>query len=241
MPRSCWCPRPAAPACGPGSDATSPRADRSTTDPEEIELKLTVLDITAIQALVLDPAAWLPGVAPLGPPRSLEIEDRYLDTSRGSLRSAGLVARIRTGPGARRLTLKSLARRGEGAVHRRLELEGDAGHGDDPRTWPASEARERFLDAAGADPLETLAVIRQHRFQRDVAVGASVVELSLDEIEVAGATGGHDGWVELEAELRSGSEKDLAALGAELLRRADLAPATTSKLRRALAAVDPLR
>ena len=58
---------------------------------------------------------------------------------------------------------------------------------------------------------------------------------------MAGATGGHDGWVELEAELRSGSEKDLAALGAELLRRADLAPATTSKLQRALAAVDPLR
>jgi len=219
----------------------SPSADEVGAGPQEVELKLTVLDATAIRALVLDPATWLPGVAPLGPARSVEIEDRYVDTAGGTLRAAGLAARIRISPDGRRLTVKSLARRGMGAIHRRLELEGDAGDGDDPRSWPPSDASDRLLVIIGTEALATVATLRQLRLQRDVAIGSSVVELSLDEIEVAGATGGHDGWVELEAELRSGSEKDLAALGAELLRRADLAPATTSKLRRALAAVDPLR
>jgi len=219
----------------------SPSADEVGAGPQEVELKLTVLDATAIRALVLDPATWLPGVAPLGPARSVEIEDRYVDTAGGTLRAAGLAARIRISPDGRRLTVKSLARRGVGAIHRRLELEGDAGDGDDPRSWPPSDASDRLLVIIGTEALATVATLRQLRLQRDVAIGSSVVELSLDEIEVAGATGGHDGWVELEAELRSGSEKDLAALGAELLRRADLAPATTSKLQRALAAVDPLR
>ena len=219
----------------------SPSADEAGAGPQEVELKLTVIDAGAIRELILDPVAGLPGVTPVGSARSIEIEDRYVDTAGGTLRAAGLAARIRTSPDARRLTVKSLARRGMGAIHRRLELEGDAGDGDDPRSWPPSDASDRLLVIIGTEALATVATLRQLRLQRDVAIGSSVVELSLDEIEVAGATGGHDGWVELEAELRSGSEKDLAALGAELLRRADLAPATTSKLRRALAAVDPLR
>ncbi|TAJ18925.1 MAG: hypothetical protein EPO65_07920 [Dehalococcoidia bacterium] len=162
------------------------------------------------------------------------------------------MARIRTGDGGHRLTIKSLARRGVGAVHRRLELEGDAaraedaeepedgtGHVDtgevgDPRGWPPSPARDRLLDAIGTDPLVTLATLRQRRLQRDVAVGASVVELSLDEVEVARPGGRPERWVELECELRSGTEADLAALGVLLSRRPDLAPATSSKLERAL-------
>lgn len=176
---------------------------------------------------------------PLGPARSVEIEDRYLDTVGGTLRATGLVARLRTTPGGRRLTLKSLARRGVGAVHRRLELEGDAGAGEDPRGWPSSDARDRLLESIGADALATIATIatlHQRRLQRDVAVGTSVVELSLDEVEAAAPDGRTDRWIELECELRDGSEADLAALGALLAGRPDLEPARTSKLERALAA-----
>jgi inorganic triphosphatase YgiF len=147
----------------------------------------------------------------------------------------GLAARIRTSPGGRRLTLKSLARRGAGAVYRRLELEGGAGAGDDPRVWPPSDARDRLLDTVGGDPLTALATLRQRRLQRDVAVGSSVVELSLDEVEVAAQDGRTDRWTELECELRSGDEADLAVLGAILAGRPGLEPATTSKLDRALA------
>lgn len=152
------------------------------------------------------------------------------------MRAGGLVARIRTGEGPRRLTVKSLARLGQGAVHHRLELEGDAGDGDEPRAWPPSAARDRVVEAIGADPLVTLVRLRQRRLQRDVEVVVSTLELSLDEVEVERAGGETERWVELEGELRSGAEADLAALGELLLRRADLEPATTSKLERALAA-----
>ncbi|MBA3875403.1 MAG: hypothetical protein C0498_00465 [Anaerolinea sp.] len=270
--------RPRATGCGcswtrgPGSDGTSPRADatpgadrnpgasgepRADGTPrvrggrplsEEVELKLAVLYPAAIRALVLDPATSLPGVTPIGGARTVEIEDRYLDTVGGALRAAGLVARIRRGQGGRRLTVKSLARRGQGAVHRRLELEGDAGELDvdddgergergDPRTWPPSPARDRVLEVVGRQPLAALVTLRQRRLQRDVAAGQSVIEMSLDEVEVTGRDGRHDRWTELECELRSGSETDLAALGELLVSRPDLAPATMSKLERALAAL----
>ncbi len=216
----------------------SPSADEVGAGPQEVELKLSVLDAAAIRALVLDPGAGLPGVTPLGPARSVETQDRYLDTVGGTLRGAGLAARIRISSHGRQLTVKSLAQRGVGAVHRRLELEGAAGDGDDPRGWPPSEARDRVLVVIGAEALATVATLRQLRLQRDVAIGSSVVELSLDEIEVAAHDGRTDRWTEFECELRSGDEADLAALGAVLGGRPDLGPATTSKLDRALAALD---
>jgi len=162
------------------------------------------------------------------------LEDRYLDTPQGALRSSGLVARLRSGTGARRLTIKSLARRGLGAVHRRLELEADADDGDDLRAWPPSPARDRLVEVVGAEPLRTLVVIRQRRHQRDVAVGTSIVELSLDEIEVVAPDGSRHGWTDLEAELRSGSEEDLSKVGDALLRRDDVEPARMSKLEHAI-------
>ena len=210
-----------------------PRGGRAAD--EEVELKLVVLDPVAIRALVLDPAAWIAGAIPRGPARTVEVEDRYLDTSGGALRSVGLVARVRTVTGVRRLHLKSLARRGSGAVHRRLELEGSAGEDDDPRGWPPSTARDRLLGEIGAHPLVTLATLYQRRFQRDVTVGTSVIELSLDEVEVSGHHGNQRAvWTELECELRTGGEADLEALGEALASRRDLEPATTSKLERAL-------
>lgn len=207
----------------------------------EVELKLAVLDPAAIRALVLDPAS-LPGVRAASAARTVSIEDRYLDTVDGALRGAGLVARVRVGTGPPRLTVKSLARRGQGAVHRRLELEGEAGaegdadDGDDPRAWPSSEARDRLVETIGEAPIRTIAILRQARLQRDIAIGGSFVEMSLDEVEVVRPSGEHDHWVELECELRTGDEVDLARLGELLGRRPDLEPATTSKLERALAA-----
>jgi inorganic triphosphatase YgiF len=211
------------------------------TDPEEIELKLTVLRTASIRALVLDPTAGLPGVEPLGAARIVDHVDRYLDTNDRALRARGMIARVRTMPAGRRLTLKSLARRGTGAVHRRLELEGEAGGDDDPRDWPPSAARDRLLEATGPAPLVVVAVLRQRRLQRDVTVGASIVELSLDEIEVVAPDGGWHGWTDLEAELRSGSEEDLARIGDALLRRDDVEPARTSKLEHAIEILDLAR
>jgi inorganic triphosphatase YgiF len=181
----------------------------------------------------------VPAARWLGDARTIELEDRYIDTAHGALREAGFVARIRVGDGPPRLTVKSIARRGAGAVHRRLELEGEAGSGDDPRDWPASAARARVLAAVGDGALIPLVTIRQRRLQRELGIVASVIEVSLDEVEVAAPGGRIDVWVELEAELRTGSDADLAALGRFLLRRSDVVPATSSKLDRAMAAIGP--
>jgi inorganic triphosphatase YgiF len=86
-----------------------------------------------------------------------------------------------------------------------------------------------------------LVVLRQRRLQRNVVVGASVVELSLDEIEVVAPDGSRRGWTDLEAELRSGSEEDLAMMGDALLRRDDVEPARMSKLEHAIEILDLAR
>lgn len=182
----------------------------------------------------------------------ISTSDRYLDTPDGALRSAGLAARLRTSSEAMapRITVKSLAREGAGAVHRRLELEAPlaapleaplaaspaAADGEpfDPAGWPASAARDAIIGASGGNRLEVIATIRQARFQRDVRIGASRVELSLDTIEARRADGTGDHWVELEAELLDGTTGDLEALGRRLAAHADLAPATSGKLDRAL-------
>src|SRR3972149_4943695 len=119
--RSCSC------ATVVRASSVSPSADEAGAGPQEVELKLTVLDAGATRDLIRAPVAGLPGVTPVGSARSIEIEARYVNTAGGTLRAAGLAARIRTSPDARRLTVKSLARRGGGAIHRRPELEGDAG------------------------------------------------------------------------------------------------------------------
>ena len=220
----------------------SPRAEETITpgaEPEEIELKLAVQDRAAILALLRDPTAPMPGARWVSAARSLELEDRYLDTPEGELRAAGIVARIRTGGGRPRLTVKSVARRGVGAVHRRLELEADASDLDDPTTWPDSDAKARITAAIGALVPVRLVTIRQRRLQRDLAFGTSVIELSLDDMEVTAPDGRLEAWIDLEAELRTGSEDDLDALGRALLRRGDLAPARSSKLERAMKAVGP--
>jgi inorganic triphosphatase YgiF len=217
----------------------APESTGAPAFPVEVELKFTVLDSEAIRAIVEDPAVALPGARSAGPAHLRLVEDRYVDTADRRLEAAGLVARIRAGGPVAQLTIKSLALRRDGAIHARMELESEAGDGDDPWSWPASAARDLLLATVGEAPLATLAVLRQRRYQRDVTIGSSVVELSLDEIGVTGRTGRTDAWVELECELRSGTEEDLATIGAALARRLDLAAATSSKLKRALAVDDP--
>ncbi|MEO7664794.1 MAG: CYTH domain-containing protein, partial [Candidatus Limnocylindrales bacterium] len=155
---------------GPGSGGTSPR-------PEEVELKLTVLDPDAIHALISGlPSPDLPGVEPLGAARTVSIVDRYFDTASSSLRTAGLAARIRTSSGATepRLTVKSLVEARPGLAHRRLELEAWlplaptaaaaadlSAPGIDSNRWPPSAARDAITEVAGGAPLRVIATIRQ--------------------------------------------------------------------------------
>jgi len=207
--------------------------------PLEIELKLEVRDRAVARRMLA--ADELDGLPAAEPPRTIDVEDRYLDTADRALERAGRVARLRNTDGTTLVTVKSLAAPDAGAVHRREELEGPATAELEPRTWPPSDARSIILELAGDAPLEELVALRQRRRVRRFADDVTTIELSLDRVSVVhgGRTIGR--FLELEAELRSGDEGRLVHLGERLAVEPAFGPARQSKLERALAAVERAR
>ncbi len=183
-------------------------------DPVEVELKYRVLDQAALERL-LD-TEWL-GEQATGSWRTVDLEDRYLDTADGALARAGFAARLRREGEATMLTLKSRTH-GEGrggALFRRSELEAPAGEGLDPAAWPASEARRRLVQLAGEAPLRVRFTLRQLRRERELRGSDGWAILSLDEVHVLAADRELGGGTFLELEARGGSERlleDVAAL-----------------------------
>ncbi|MFH0750590.1 MAG: CYTH domain-containing protein, partial [Chloroflexota bacterium] len=117
-----------------------------STEGIEVELKYRVADAAAV--------ARLAGARTMGPfraagrARQVQVEDRYLDTADGALGRAGWAARLRSGPAATIISVKSTARAAD-ARHRREELEGPANLSLDPHAWPPSPARALVLEHAG--------------------------------------------------------------------------------------------
>ncbi len=208
------------------------------TEGVEQELKYRVAGAAA--------AARLAGARSLGPFRAagrarvVQIEDRYLDTADRALGRAGWAVRLRHGPSATILSVKSTTPP-TGALHRREELEGPADLSLDPRAWPPSAARSLVLDHIGRAPLRELVTIRQQRRTRTLADASAEVELSLDEVTVVADGEVADRFVELEAELRRGPSTALEVLAAVFAADPDLTPERTSKLERALGAAAAAR
>lgn len=221
------------------SGATSPRAEPGG-EPVEIEVKRAVHDSAPIRALLADPdPGRLAGFEADGPPTLDEIVDRYLDTAAGDgvLRAAGLRARLRISGRGVSLTVKGRAEVTPDGLTTRMELEAPATADLDPGRWPASPARQLLIDAVGNAPLDEIAALRQRRQVRPLRKGATVVELSLDELEALEAGGGVlETRVELEAELKTGPASDLVDLAAAIAAVDGLGPALGSKLEFALAA-----
>lgn len=208
----------------------------AASPPLEVELKYRLADRGAGDRY-LD-ATEMAGFVPVTPVRSGQVEDRYLDTSDGALAQAGFAARLRRTGRDTTVTVKSTARRIAGTnVHRREELEGPADRTADPRDWPPSDARSLILELCGDAPLAELVTIRQLRRKRDLRSGETVVELSIDEVDVVAGSRVVDGFVELEVELVEGDEAALAALDALLATDPQLSAAGSSKLEAALTAV----
>ena len=136
------------------------------------------------------------------------------------------------------ITLKALRSAGEGgAVHRRREVEGPADAFDTPGDWPASDARELMVELIGDAPLADLVTIRQTRHKRNYGRDGTVVELSVDDVEVVSGERVIERFAELELELREGEEAAMEPLADLLAEIEELVPAETSKLERALEAV----
>lgn len=217
-------------------------------DPTEIEAKLGVDDPHPIRGLIERPdPSRLAGFEPVGPVEVHEVVDRYLDTAPrdGVLLRAGYRARLRTTRRRTTLTVKGERQR-RGFVSERLELEGPATLRLDPESWPPSPARDRLVAilASGAGPrqrLREIASLGQRRRVRVVRRGATVVELSLDEL-VAPANDRRRRGVppltrtELELELKAGDRRDLVALTDAIRRVPGLREPAGSKRDFALAA-----
>ena len=202
----------------------------------EIEAKFAVPDAAVFERL--QAATELAGYT-LAEAAGKEVRDTYLDTPGREIAAAGYFCRRRRRGGGILITCKQLATAaGEGAVHRRDELEVTLPREAPPQDWPEGPVRDLVLAAAGDRPLEPLVELRQTRLVRWAVKGdKTVAEVSLDRVTVGGADGDRPPYFEVEAELVVGGEADLAAIAACLRDEYGLTPEPRSKFERALEAV----
>jgi CHAD domain-containing protein len=204
--------------------------------PLEVELKYRMSGVAAGERLLA--ADELAGLWALGPATDVIQEDRYLDTPDAALAAAGYAGRLRSTDSGTIISLKGLKRQDDGgATHRRDELEGPADPLAPPVAWPASAARDVVVASAGDRALEELVVLRQLRRKRLYGKDGTVVELSLDDVEVVSGGRVVERFAELEAEVREGDEALLGPLAELLGEIEELVPSGSSKLDRAMEAV----
>ena len=202
----------------------------------EIELKYRMSDTTPGERLLA--ADDLAGFGAVDAVETVHNEDRYVDTADGALATAGYAGRFRTKGDDTIITLKGLRRQDDGGVaHRREELEGPADLATPAGEWPESAARDKVIDVVGGGALEELVRVRQVRRKRHYASGGATIELSVDDVEVVVGDRVIERFAELEAELREGDEAALQPLVDLLADIEELVPAATSKLERAMEAV----
>ena len=204
--------------------------------PTEIELKYRMTDVATGERLLASDE--LAGFAATGPAATVRHEDRYLDTADGALEAAGYAGRLRSTTNGTIITLKGLVRQDNGGpTHKREELEGPADPSQPPVAWEASEARDAVIDIAGDRPLLDLVALRQVRQKRDYALNGTVVEVSVDEVEVLVDSQVAERFAELELELREGDEADLEPLADMLGEIEELVAVDSSKFERAMEVV----
>ena len=204
--------------------------------PLEVELKFQADDERPLDELAR--AAHL-GPAQLGPARTVEETDRYLDTLDLRLSAVWWACRVRTRAGHTVVSLKGPAEHAAGElIHRRPELEGPAADDLEPSQWPASAARDLLQSMSGGRPLVERFTLRQRRTERPVLMGGrrcGLLSLDRSVVEHGGRQVGLLRIVELElvpSALASGL--DAEPLSQALTRVANLRPDPLTKLEHAL-------
>ena len=211
------------------------RLETEPARPVEIELKYRPESVAAAERyLEVEEIAGLKGARV----RKVRLEDHYLDTVDGALARAGFAARLRVTRASTVISVKATNRRPTAkGPFRREELEGPADRTSVPRDWPASAARSLILELCGDAPLGELVTVRQLRRKRQLRAPDSVLEVSLDEVEVVVISQVVDRFVELEVEIVGGDEAGLTCVGRILDADPALKPSSESKLEAALSAV----
>jgi CHAD domain-containing protein len=207
---------------------TTSRTDR--TIPREVELKYLVRDVEALRAwLDHDWGGALDGIE-FGNERTVEVEDRYVDTAYGALEQAGFGARVRREDnGPHTVTVKSTSHDRSGgaeeqgkdskALSQRVEVEGPASERLDPDTWPSSAARELINEVRDGARLRLLFTINQRREKKTLALDDGPVQVALDRVSIFRGGRPLASFSVFEVEVSGGS-------GANLKRLADLVEAT---------------
>ena len=198
--------------------------------PREAELKYLVRDLEALRSwLARDWGGALDGVE-TGNEKTVEVEDRYIDTAYGALEKAGFGARLRredNGPVTVTVKSASHERPGEGdegaadprALSQRVEVEGPAAEHLDPDVWPSSAARELINEVRDGARLRTLFTINQRREKKTLALDDGPVQVALDRVAIFRGARPLASFSVLEVEAGNGS-------GATLTRLAGLIEAT---------------
>lgn len=129
------------------------------------------------------------GSATLGPARTVDETDRYLDTADLRLAAARWACRLREREGRVRLSMKGPAEeQADGWHHRRPEIEGPADHRIDPDAWPASPALDLLNQLRNGSPLHERLRFEQRRTERAVQLDdVPIATLSLDQVRMSGA------------------------------------------------------
>lgn len=206
--------------------------------PTEVEARFRAETTEPLDELAARPRL---GSAILGPPRTIDEMDRYLDTDDGRLASARWACRLRTRDGDFRISLKGPAGRpAEEWMHRRPEIEGPASETLDPDAWPPSAARDLLATLRGHQPLRERLRLNQRRTERSVTVDGPHVlgTLTLDRVQMwdHDVDLGELFVVEIELDDASGpAETWLSALARTLARVPGLVPEPLTKLEHALA------
>ena len=208
----------------------------SGVHPIEVELKYRVVEPGAADRFLAADA--LAGFAAVGGAHLVQHDDRYVDTPDGALARGGFSARLRSTGSGLVIGLKSLratsTQRGE---QRREDLEGPADPALPPSDWPSSAARSLIMELAGDAPLVEVVTVRQSRRKRKYQQDTTLLEVSLDEVDVVVRGQVVDRFEELEIEVVDGDDDLLGDLNGLLAETRGLVPAESSKMERALQAV----
>ena len=206
--------------------------------PTEVEAKFRAEGPGPLEALAV---AERLGNAILGPARTVDESDRYLDTDDGRLASARWACRLRLRDGTTRISLKGPPSDAPGAAwhHRRPEVEGPATDEIAPDAWPPSEARDLLESLAGGRVLTEHLRVRQARTERAVTLdgGEPIGTLTLDRVRLAAGDADLGELFVVELELDPASETgeaELSGLADALASMPGLVPEPRTKLEHAL-------
>ena len=200
-----------------------PRAAAQPEIPREVELKYLVRDVEALRTwLDHDWGGALDGLE-FGNERTVEVEDRYIDTAYGALEQAGFGARLRREDnGPYTVTVKSSSHERPAGEHehkqdpkalsQRVEVEGPANERLDPDTWPSSAARELINEVRDDARMRLLFTINQRREKKTLALDDGPVQLTLDRVAVFRGGRPLASFSVLELEISKGSGADLNRL-----------------------------